>query len=356
MSSSSPNPLYLILKPRANRGPESIGSNLTLTPKRKPQRQTFSCLPCRKHKVKCNRLVPCKNCIKYCREDTCREHPALNSGVRSANRGTPRTPEATIAQRQLPSSQECGAIIGDPTVSQSSSASACHGSGLTPAVCSQNVGGSHRTSVRDYKSLQAHSTTKRACSACEEDAMEKGSLTWAAQTMTLTPPFDWACNIPCMSHTTSAYNSRRWRYLLVQVVPMQSQCDVIVSFFLENSNWIYQVIHAPSFRQAYAAFWTDKTDEVSLLWLSLLFAVLSVSALYLPREMAELVGFDSAQMVQLSKSWYVASRQCLIAGGAEARPNLLQLQTFLTLQSYWLTMEDVETLNSYATPNLSGTA
>jgi hypothetical protein len=135
-------------------------------------------------------------------------------------------------------------------------------------------------------------------------------------------------------------------------MPTQSQCDVLVSFFLENTNWIYQIIHVPTFRQEYATFWTDKVDEVSLFWLSLLFAILSVSALYLPRELGELVGFDGSQMGQLAKSWYVASRQCLLAGGAEARPNLLQLQAFLTLQSYWFTMEDLETLNSYASLTL----
>ncbi|OBU01479.1 hypothetical protein VE01_00380 [Pseudogymnoascus verrucosus] len=38
--------------------------------------RALSCLPCREHKLKCDRQVPCKSCVRSNRVDHCRKHPA----------------------------------------------------------------------------------------------------------------------------------------------------------------------------------------------------------------------------------------------------------------------------------------
>jgi hypothetical protein len=52
------------------------------------------------------------------------------------------------------------------------------------------------------------------------------------------------------------------------------------------------------------------------------------------------------QVGDLARKWYSASRQCLYAGGFEAKACLTQLQTFLITQPYWIGTNDMETMNS----------
>ena len=57
-------------------------SELPQTPETRPRRrggskrQPLSCLPCRRHKLRCDRHLPCGTCVRYCREIECRLNPA----------------------------------------------------------------------------------------------------------------------------------------------------------------------------------------------------------------------------------------------------------------------------------------
>lgn len=137
-----------------------------------------------------------------------------------------------------------------------------------------------------------------------------------------------------------------WKRYLVGVLPTQNQSDLLVSFFFENFNWIYQTIHAPSFRAQYGQFWTKDVADVDLVWLALLFMILCLSSLHIPSELAEVSGFEVSELALLSKRWYSASRQALHAGGYDSKPTLTQIQVFLISQLYWYGMKNVEALNS----------
>src|ERR1700742_2068803 len=45
-----------------------------------PRRQPLSCLPCRQHKLRCDRHVPCGTCSRYRRQGLCLQHPAPAKG------------------------------------------------------------------------------------------------------------------------------------------------------------------------------------------------------------------------------------------------------------------------------------
>ncbi|KAJ9145455.1 Transcription factor [Pleurostoma richardsiae] len=138
-----------------------------------------------------------------------------------------------------------------------------------------------------------------------------------------------------------------WKRRLVSVLPSQNQCDLLVSYFFENINWVYQVIHGPSFRAEYAALWAKDVADVDLIWLSLLFIIVCLSSMCMPGEMAEAVGFETADMEGLTRRWYLACRQALQAGGYDAKPTLTQIQVFLISQPYWYSTKSIETLNSH---------
>lgn len=157
-----------------------------------------------------------------------------------------------------------------------------------------------------------------------------------------------ACVSLCLPHAPCAEDCRNWRYQLIEALPMRNFCDVLVAYFYEN-NYSYQAVHEPSFRQEYHAFWYKSLDEIDLMWLALLFAVLCVAALSIPPDVSNLFTFDctvGTDVDQNPKKHYNSARLCLMAANAEGRPHILQLQTFIVLQLYWLSIEDSETLNS----------
>uniref|UniRef100_A0A0B7JZC1 Uncharacterized protein n=1 Tax=Bionectria ochroleuca TaxID=29856 RepID=A0A0B7JZC1_BIOOC len=143
------------------------------------------------------------------------------------------------------------------------------------------------------------------------------------------------------------HRKRVYRQQLSATLPSRSQCDLLANYYLEHVNWIFQTIHVPSFRRDYAIFWDTGIDQADLIWLSLLFTVISVSALYVPLESIEVVGCPKDSIRHLAHIWHLSSRRALRAGDFEARPCLTQLQTFSVTQLYWYATNDIETLNSH---------
>jgi hypothetical protein len=139
-----------------------------------------------------------------------------------------------------------------------------------------------------------------------------------------------------------------WKQQLCSILPTQSQCDLLLCYYLENCNWIFQTLHVPSFRKQYAQFWNADVDDVDLMWLSLLLTIISLSALYVPPQASDMVGLQSTGLRNMAHVWHSASRQALHAGGFEAKPCLTQLQTFCITQLYWYATNKTEILSRYA--------
>lgn len=137
-----------------------------------------------------------------------------------------------------------------------------------------------------------------------------------------------------------------WKASLVKLLPTRNQGDFLIAYYFENINHVYHVVHVPSFRREYNHFWDLSIDEIDLVWLSLLFTMISLSALYISPDVAQAIGLDGACTMRLGKMWHSASRQALHSGGFESKPQLLQISTFLATQLYWLSMKDGEGLNS----------
>ncbi|KAJ2955017.1 hypothetical protein NQ176_g11437 [Zarea fungicola] len=143
-----------------------------------------------------------------------------------------------------------------------------------------------------------------------------------------------------------ADSKRFWRSHLVNVLPSRAQCDILVTYFIEHVNWMYLPIHVPSFRREYAQFWETHVDDVDFLWLSLLLAIISVSAIYIPFEAIEIVSIPKTSIRKLAKTWHFASQQALQVGEYETRPRLVQFQTFIVTRLYYFATNNFELLNS----------
>lgn len=289
--------------------------------KRPSARRTLSCLPCRQHKLRCDRGMPCQSCIRYRREDQCRRNPA----------------PSTFLRVECPAPQ----------------------TGLLPPV----IAPAPTTPLADGSTVaspQGQSETEQSRSSSDSSgtlaAMQVARVreSWQQQPFS---PFHGPVLLPTDAVGGSAFPAPQvahdpnqlklfWKLQLTAILPSQNQCDLLLSYFYENVNWIYQTVHVPSFRRVYASLWTGTVDEVDLIWLSLLFTMISTSALLFPSEAVEIVGYDVPTIRNLAHVWHSASRQALHSGQFESKPGLTQLQTFLTTQTYWLATKNIEAMNS----------
>ena len=136
-----------------------------------------------------------------------------------------------------------------------------------------------------------------------------------------------------------------WRQQIRQILPSQTQCDVLLFYFFEHANWIFQTIHAPTFRAEVRLFWQNNSDNFDVVWLALLLQILSLSALYIPVEFVELLGIERTSIRKLAVLWYQASRQCVSVRDPKSKATILHLQVFSIAQLYWYATNDIETLN-----------
>ncbi|KAI2397342.1 hypothetical protein LOZ67_005457 [Ophidiomyces ophidiicola] len=298
-------------------------------------RRALSCLPCRRHKLKCDRHVPCHSCTRYRREDLCRKHPAPSS-LLDGMRGAPKGPPNNIAAvADLSAAAAYPPAAAATTTTTTTTAAALHPS--QPAAAPLR----HPPDAL----LAAAALTVRDTVA-SVPPHHLASLTQHLAGTSLLPaslPFLAAAGQSPVRHAEVA---AFWKTQLIAFLPTKRQCDLLVTYYLEHLNWVYHVVHVPSYLDEYAAFWDTKVHDVNLIWLALLYAIISSSAIYLPLRVAKTAGFAESSIRNRAHMFYSASRQALHAGNFESRPTLVGIETFLVTQSYWLATKNVEALNS----------
>lgn len=332
--------------------------------------KALNCLPCRQHKLRCDRHVPCSNCRKSKRDDLCRRHPAPAPGRFTKTRDVqthaqvvnPRgelsshrhhtLPCSTLSHQvyQSESAVEASAISGESGESQYMS----NNSSIQPSSASidqatsflhkaaRRVSNLHMLGIYDELEVQR---TQLGPGAVEESLTDVGPTLFPLNAMQT----QIASTVGVLTAPWNLSSNERelfWKRHLTKALPTQNQCDVLISYYIENINWIFQSIHVPSFRKEYALFWSTNVDDIDLIWLSLLYTIISISGLYIPAEAIRITGILSSNIRSLAHTWHSASRQALHAGDFEAQPRLTQLQTFSITQLYWYATNKVETLNS----------
>ncbi|KAK2882437.1 hypothetical protein FQN49_000359 [Arthroderma sp. PD_2] len=314
------------------------------------KRRALSCLPCRRHKLKCNRHVPCHSCVRYRREEQCRLNPPPSSVMRGGvalNSQAHHPSDYTSTPAQAPTSLP--ASLPAPAPAPASLPYHPLPTQLTATAPLQS---------KPPPSYNLHSTepdrTETVLSKSARNALLETPL--AQSLVNLPQNVLGVSTLPPFIPLLLAEQSQRpvdeeevatfWRAQLVSMLPLPHQCDFIVAYFLDELNFVYHSVHGPSFREDCAAFWTKDIKDVDIIWLSFLYAVLSVSAVFIPYPDVESVGLDPATIRRKAHLWHWASRQALSAGHYESRPCLTQLETFLVTQLYWLSTRNVEALNS----------
>lgn len=325
-------------------------------PKRVPaKRRTLSCLPCRKHKLKCDRHVPCHSCSRYRREDQCRQNPPPSSvmdGVSSAQT-TSATTTTTIAPDTVgPYNKPTAPSISQHVLlDKQFSCFKFNADALdeNPAMLSVAAFQALRMNgisadLADSATIPIH--TKRQGSNTSLPSQESFGGTPCLAGTSILPQF--SPFLPSLHQTPLRPSevASFWKLQLVSLLPSPKQCDLLVTYYMEHMNWVYHAVNVTSFHKAHARFWATPVKDIDLIWLSLLCTVLSCSAFHIPFDAAKSVELDPSTIRSKAPVWHSASRQALHAGGFESKPCLIQLETFLATQLYWLSTKNSEALNS----------
>lgn len=144
------------------------------------------------------------------------------------------------------------------------------------------------------------------------------------------------------SKSKSTKNDYKTKYL--NLLPSQIQTTVLVNFYLQNIDYIYHPLHHPSFLAEVENFWLDQ-EKVDVGWLAVLFMVLSLAAIHLPKG---LINITSQEIEKSHKIWFEASRECInIWDSMQTDPtkfNIYTLQCFSLCQLYFYATKRAEAL------------
>ncbi|TPX24637.1 hypothetical protein DIZ76_010068 [Coccidioides immitis] len=309
-------------------GPPPPPSNPPKPAKGPSTRRALSCLPCRRHKLKCDRQVPCHSCTRYRREDLCRKHPAPSSLLEGV-RGGPKAPTNAIAAVSDASSSSPSSSAQDATPYSNPTSKPGTASVVRPET---TINPPPSTTIRDAGTTASlplgNTLSLRTSTSQNSDVVLRVAGTSTAPR-----------TLPILLSAVQGLNSQAevasfWKSELTASLPSKYQCDLLTMYYLEHINWVFHFLHSPSFQDEYAAFWNTKVQDINLIWLSFLYSIISCSAIFLPLDAAQNAGFPGRSLRNKSHEWYSASRQALHAGGFEARPTVTQLLTFLITQLY----------------------
>ncbi|RFU79585.1 transcriptional activator mut3p [Trichoderma arundinaceum] len=131
-------------------------------------------------------------------------------------------------------------------------------------------------------------------------------------------------------------SKRPQREELLSLLPPMSSCDVLKDTYLKVFARLFHILHDPSFCSDYERFRADP-EGVSLSWLALLFATLSVAVAALEEEDADLL-HDLGRTTSVSKNvsiltsrYRAAAMQALEADNYLWRHNLYTLQALVII-------------------------
>ncbi|KAM0486216.1 hypothetical protein ACHAPX_000920 [Trichoderma viride] len=287
-------------------------------------RKPLSCLACRRHKLKCDRRIPCGTCIRFRREKLCRLNPAPPRPGRPRGRG-----EAAEVDAASPE----GAYNVDSSVRESVNTCPDASAGVGLSLRNSQLAAETRDVPSFFRALglDANTTSIPVSSLpqllAEIQRANQPSLLW--------------------NMMEGDDNRRYWETQLRSALPSRSMCDLMVNYYLDHINWIFQITHVPSFRRQYDDFWDAKDGrEMDFIFTALLFTIISVSALFIPPVTAEIFGCPKESIRDLAHVWHKVSHQALRAGDYESKPCIVQLQTFSITQFYWYSTNKIDTLNS----------
>ncbi|KLP04264.1 uncharacterized protein Y057_2206 [Fusarium fujikuroi] len=256
-------------------------------------------------RLKCNRSLPCDSCIKRNKQALC--HYASN-----ADRHDKRVEKAETVADRLKNLESLIATLSDHSRSEAVANSG--GDSVSSGLMGQ-VDSSHWSSI-----LENIRAIRDELPAASSQASTLSSVTLNNDASSNEVDFDMGSPSGLsVEHILSA-------------LPPRQVCDTLVSVFFLSHYTMMPILHPTKFQQEYELFW-DSPSETSPVWISLLLALLSLSAgVYEISGMARSSPFPIPSSKALSKK----TQECLLLSNYTAANEHAVEAFLLLLVGCWL--------------------
>lgn len=282
-----------------------ISPTLSAVGVRATQRPPLSCLECTRRKIKCDRSIPCRQCIDRGDDVGCRrEEVAVKGELQNTSRssGRRRTFEDLLRQvddlsNRVNELERGKAVLKSEEISDPS---------------------------RPPSPLDVDAT--RLPGIMEEAALGIGETS------------RWKDRYPEESRQESESSSRAWytsRSLedCITTLPTQSQSRALVGLFDSSAAWITGSIDMSTFLQEQDIFWMQLEAHAYQddIWLALYLAVLSVSAFFADEDRGMMTIFTVSQLQDIGRTCFDAAIATIFRCDGTIHPSLVLCQAVQTL-------------------------
>ncbi|KAI0187332.1 hypothetical protein EV127DRAFT_436776 [Xylaria flabelliformis] len=236
-----------------------MSEGVVKTYKRRP-RKPINCQPCRNSKLRCDRQIPCVQCVRRKCADSCvyeRPPAASRSGAPRARTEPESRPEPASAPRQ-PGTEH--GLTGDVQAS-----SVAQGLADIAPVPKDRESDPANTVSPDLQ--ERHALTHERWEEVLQRPMNPNEpSTFALDDIASRSP---GICFPFPSEPQLGTND------LLAMIPSASTCDYLLSRFFLYMAQFFPILHGPTFQKEYAAF-VANPSAVDLSWLAVLFMLLSI--------------------------------------------------------------------------------
>ncbi|KAL4938325.1 hypothetical protein BDV06DRAFT_226092 [Aspergillus oleicola] len=313
------------------------------------QRKRLACAECTRKKIKCDKVVPCRNCTR--RGAACYRLPATPTTGPPTLPPTERKPSEHALERVITSHiQELQATL--QAVRQGTSPTPDHNDGITSHTSSPALPCAQASSEIGHVSLpEAFSgSTRSSTDAAEvEDAAtileflawgrRKGQTFGTSDAAPGQSPGDVAFDDVLENQETShlRLSDDSSSLAIIQLLlPEPRTTQQIVRYHCDCLLWYHASFHALVFRDEANGFLhrhggrLDKTN-VNLQWVALLFAVLAGSMTCAPPAVAYSWGFRDQERCKIARRWFKAALVCLHRADYTSNHSIYAVQCIATM-------------------------
>ncbi|KAH7392002.1 hypothetical protein DE146DRAFT_127980 [Phaeosphaeria sp. MPI-PUGE-AT-0046c] len=264
---------------------------------RQTQRVPRSCVSCSARKVKCDKSVPCRTCIRRGKADVCIREMVIVRGEVTTYREAPDIPtyeELKCENERL--------------------------QGIISSFTAQDIITASRSSPKDFTApVETDSCTLSRGQLLEQDEDGLEQELWD----------DLTHNSQFVAPMIS-----NWSDI---VLPSLACSEHLIDFDEMWNSWVHYALEYPRFRRECSAFMAeiDNGTPIELMntpWMAVYFSVLSAALLIMDEDHAEKVTANEASSHhQLSRMWYEAAIFCLNRSDFMRYPNIHSVQAIAVL-------------------------
>ncbi|PGH26814.1 hypothetical protein AJ80_01580 [Polytolypa hystricis UAMH7299] len=300
---------------------------------RKRNRVPVSCAPCRTRKLKCNRAVPCENCVKRGDGASCSYAQPKNRKKNTSSQNSPATPDDM--QNRIDRLENL--VLSLMT-------NGAQAAGPAAAVAAVNSSGSS-DSQRNMNDLDIDDDDIDEKDESDTEQVTKAigfmKVDTQSQKSYYVSEAHWASILNEISEVKSYFMDHKKQYEeqmqkiedkkgdkayapslifgnmkkpsqaeIMSTFPSKYTTDMLMARYFNTYDPVTHILHAPTFWKEYARHWQDPS-KTSLVWIGMVFAMLRLAMLSYFREGDEPLEFRG-KCTDIAATYRNSMAQCLV--------------------------------------------